>query len=47
METYRFFKWIPGGNLSRLVEMKVDFPMRVKSIPAGRVEISSRQNGIM
>ena len=47
-----FRQQIPGGNLSRLAGMKIDFPCNqtVKSVPAGRVEISTwnfRQNEIM
>ena len=40
-----FCKQIPGGNLSRLAGMKIDFPnRRVKSVPTGRVEIPFRQD---
>ena len=44
-----FCKQIPDGNLSHVAEKKIDFPMnrRVKFVPAGQVETSSRQNDIM
>ena len=44
-----FCKQIPGGNRSNLAGRKLISPSnrRVKPVPAGRAEISFRQNGIM
>ena len=38
---------VPGGKLPRLAGTQFDFPCirRVKSVPTGRVKISSRQTG--